>query len=141
MPGLYKMNSAGLQFLRETFKKDTSIPFTQLLVRYNDEAKVRGWMCLRSPYTISYHLNAMGLYQNNTRIVANKDFGHKLIKASIMVKKELAIRFGVSYETVCNALNFQTQTKLANDIRVSALNNGGKLFEESENPYKQVVTL
>lgn len=141
MPGLHKMNNAGLQFLRETFKKDTSIPFTQLLVIYNNEAKVRGWMSLRSPYSLSYHLNTMGLYRKNTRIVSNKDFGHKLIKASLMVKKELAIRFGVSYETVCNALKFQTQTKLANDIRAFALNNGGKLFEEAENPYKEAITL
>lgn len=135
------MNNASLQFLRETFEKDTSIPFTQLLIIYNDEAKVRGWMCLRSSYTISYHLNAMGLYRNNTRIIVNRDFGHKLIKASLIVKKELAIKFGVSYETVYNALNFQTQTKLANDIRALALNNGGKLFEEAENPYKEAITL
>lgn len=141
MPGLYKMNHAGLQFLRETFKKDTSIPFTQLLIIYNNEAKVRGWMCLRSTYTISYHLSNMGLYQNNTRIVVNSDFGHKLISASIKLRKELAVRFGVSNVAVLDALRFKTQTKLANDIRAWALNHGGKLFEEAENPYEKVVTL
>ena len=141
MPGLYKMNHAGLQFLRETFKKDTNIPFAQLLTIYNDEAKVRGWMCLRSSYTISYHLNAMGLYRSSTRIVANTDFGHKLIKTSTKVKKELTVRFEVSNVAVYDALRFKTQTKLANDIRAWALNHGGKLFEEKENPYEFKATI
>lgn len=141
MPGLYKMNHAGLQFLRETFKKDKSIPFTQLLIIYNNEAKVRGWMCLSSPYTISYHLSNMGLYQNNTRIVVNRDFGHKLINASIKLRKELAVKFEVSNVAVLDALRFKTQTKLANDIRAWALNHGGKLFEEAENSYEKVVNL
>ncbi|WP_291528265.1 hypothetical protein [Bacteroides sp. UBA939] len=41
--------------------------------------------------------------------------------------------------TVYAALKFQTQTPLALLIRAWALNHGGKLFEETENPYKTAI--
>ena len=67
MAGCNKMGRAGLQFLRETFMNNPNIPFTQLLALYNMKAVDRGWRCLKSSGTLSYHLNAMGLYKYNTR--------------------------------------------------------------------------
>lgn len=39
------------------------------------------------------------------------------------------------------ALKFQTDSALAMLIRAWALNNGGKLFEEAENPYRETKIL
>ena len=50
--------------------------------------------------------------------------------------KEISGIKGVSMVTVYAALKFQTQTPLAMMIRAWALNHGGRLFEEVENPYK-----
>ena len=63
MPGLHKMNHAGLHFLRKLYENNPEMPFSQMLPIYNKEAKVRGWVCLRSSGTIGYHLTTMGLYQ------------------------------------------------------------------------------
>ena len=65
----------------------------------------------------------------------------KYIKLDKEKVKEIAEIKGVSTVTVYVALKFQTQTPLAMLIRAWALNHGGKLFEEAENPYEKVVTL
>lgn len=141
MPGLHKMNRAGLQYLRNLFNENPNMPFAQMLPIYNNEAVKRGWRCLRSSGTIAYHLTTMGLYEYGERAVSNNDFGHKLIKVSVNVKKEIAKIFSVSNIAVWDALNFRTQSQKAKDIRAWALNHGGKLFEEAENPYEKVITL
>jgi len=45
----------------------------------------------------------------------------------------------VSKVTVYAALKFETQTPLAMLIRAWALNHGGKLFQEIDNPYNNVT--
>ena len=55
--------------------------------------------------------------------------------------KEIADIKGVSTVTVYAALKFQTDSALAMLIRAWALNNGGKLFEEAENPYRETKIL
>lgn len=65
----------------------------------------------------------------------------KYIKLDKEKIKEIAAIKKVSAVTVYAALKFQTQTPLAMLIRAWALNHGGKLFEEKENPYEKVVTL
>lgn len=83
-----KMDRAGLQFLRETFMNNPNIPFTQLLALYNMKAVDRGWRCLKSSGTLSYHLNAMGLYKYNTRhIVPHKKKGVDLSRQTLHNKK------------------------------------------------------
>lgn len=70
--------------------------------------------------------------------MAKKERYIKLDKDKV---KEVANLKEVSTVTVYAALKFQTQTPLAMLIRAWALNHGGKLFEEAENPYDKVVTL
>ncbi|MCD7926679.1 MAG: hypothetical protein LUI85_19165 [Bacteroides sp.] len=65
----------------------------------------------------------------------------KYIKLDKDKVKEIADIKGVSTVTVYAALKFQTDSALAMLIRAWALNHGGKLFEETENPYQNVVTL
>lgn len=65
----------------------------------------------------------------------------KYIKLERDKVKEIADIKGVSTVTVYAALKFQTDSTLAMLIRAWALNHGGKLFEEAENPYQNVVTL
>ena len=65
----------------------------------------------------------------------------KYIKLDKEKVKEIAEIKGVSVVTVYSALKFATDTALAMLIRAWALNHGGKLFEEKENPYKKVTTL
>ena len=65
----------------------------------------------------------------------------KYIKLDKEKVKEIAAIKAVSVVTVYAALKFQTKTPLAILIRAWALNHGGKLFEEKENPYEKVVTL
>lgn len=141
MPGCSKMNRAGLQFIRKLYQDNPEMPFAQMLPIYNDNAIRNGWGCLRSSGTIAYHLTSMGLYRYRERIISNKDFGHRMVKVSTSVKKEMAKKFSVSNIAIWDALNYRTQSKLANEIRAWALNHGGKLFEEAENPYEKVVTL
>ena len=65
----------------------------------------------------------------------------KYIKLDKDKVKEVADLKEVSTVTVYAALKFQTQTPLAMLIRAWALNHGGKLFEEAENPYEKAITL
>lgn len=65
----------------------------------------------------------------------------KYIKLDKEKVKEIADIKGVSTVTVYAALKFETNSALAMLIRAWAMNHGGKLFEEAENPYKKVVTL
>lgn len=65
----------------------------------------------------------------------------KYIKLDKEKVKEIAEIKDVSAVTVYAALKFQTDSPLAMLIRAWALNHGGKLFEETENPYEKVVTL
>lgn len=70
--------------------------------------------------------------------MAKKERYIKLDKEKV---KEIAEIKGVSVVTVYSALKFGTDSALAMLIRAWALNNGGKLFEEKENPYEKVITL
>ncbi len=63
----------------------------------------------------------------------------KYIKLHKDKVKEIASIKSVSVVTVYAALKFQTQTPLAMLIRAWALNNGGKLFEETNNPYETIT--
>jgi hypothetical protein len=63
----------------------------------------------------------------------------KYIKLDKEKVKEIAEIKGVSTVTVYAALKFQTDSPLAMLIRAWALNHGGRLFEEAENPYKKAV--
>ncbi len=65
----------------------------------------------------------------------------KYIKLDKEKVKEIAEIKGVSTVTVYAALKFETSSALAILIRAWALNHGGKLFEEKDNPYREVVTL
>ena len=65
----------------------------------------------------------------------------KFIKLDKDKVKEIADIKGVSTVTVYAALKFQTESDLANFIRAWALNHGGKLFEEAENPYCETKIL
>lgn len=65
----------------------------------------------------------------------------KYIKLDKEKVKEIADIKGVSTVTVYAALKFDTNSALAMLIRAWAMNHGGKLFEESENPYEKVVTI
>lgn len=65
----------------------------------------------------------------------------KYIKLDKEKVKEIADIKGVSVVTVYAALKFETSSALAMLIRAWALNNGGKLFEEAENPYERVRTI
>lgn len=70
--------------------------------------------------------------------MAKKEKYIKLDKARV---KEIAEIKEVSTVTVYAALKFETNSALAMLIRAWALNNGGKLFEEKENPYSEVTTI
>lgn len=65
----------------------------------------------------------------------------KYIKLNKEKVREIADIKGVSTVTVYAALKFETSSALAMLIRAWALNHGGKLFEEKDNPYREVVTL
>lgn len=65
----------------------------------------------------------------------------KYIKLDKEKVKEIADIKGVSTVTVYAALKFETNSALAMLIRAWAMNHGGKLFEEAENPYEKVVTV
>lgn len=142
MPGLHKMNKDGLQFIGKLFEENPSVAFTQLLVTYNENAVKQGWRCLRSSGTLAYHLQMMGLYSGGSRApLPNKDFGHRLIRVSEKLKKEMCEKFKLSNVSIWGALHFRTQSEAAKEIRNYALSHGGKLFEEAENPYEKVVTI
>lgn len=63
----------------------------------------------------------------------------KYIKLDKEKVKEIAEIKGVSTVTVYAALKFETNSALAMLIRSWALNHGGKLFEEKENPYEVIL--
>ena len=75
---------------------------------------------------------------HKSKNMAKKERYIKLDKDKV---KEIADIKGVSTVTVYAALKFQTDSALAMLVRAWALNHGGKLFEEAENPYQNVVTL
>ena len=62
----------------------------------------------------------------------------RFIKLDKEKVQEIAAIKNFSIVTVYGALKFQTQSPLAMLIRMWALNNGGKLFEEVDNPYETV---
>ena len=65
----------------------------------------------------------------------------KYIKLDKEKVKEIVEIKGVSAVTVYDALRFKTDSALAHLIRAWALNHGGKLFVEHENPYRESITL
>lgn len=56
----------------------------------------------------------------------------KFIKLDADIKKQIAKEFNVSYQTVCSALNFETQSAKAMTLRAAAINRGGRLYIEEE---------
>ncbi len=61
----------------------------------------------------------------------------KYIKLDKDRVKEIAEIKGVSTVTVYSALKFQTKSPMSMLIRAWALNHGGKLFEEADDPYNR----
>lgn len=126
MPGLHKMNTLGLCFLKEQFIKDPSISYSDLKRLYNSKAKVMGWRILKSPGTVGYHLQKAGLSQKRIRKPYNsEDMAEILMKYG--GRRELAEKFNVSEVTVRDALKFRTHSKVANMLRKAALEMGGVL--------------
>lgn len=63
----------------------------------------------------------------------------KYIKLDKDKVKEIAELKRVSTVAVYDALKYKTDSALAHLIRAWALNHGGKLFVEHENPYENVT--
>lgn len=143
MAGCNKMSRAGLQFLRETFMNNPNIPFTQLLALYNMKAVDRGWRCLKSSGTLSYHLNAMGLYKYNTRhVVPHEKKGMDSSRQTLHNKKPSPNSF-YHYTYCAFGIEFWDELTIAKTLRAYALNHGCKMYEVTliDNPYEKVKTL
>lgn len=65
----------------------------------------------------------------------------RFIKLDREKVREIARKKGVTEQTVYNALAFKSNNSDALFIRAWALNNGGRQFEEVENPYDEVKVL
>ena len=65
----------------------------------------------------------------------------KFIKLEREKVREISRIKGVTEATVYNALKFKGESSELKMIQAWALNNGGKLFEEIDNPYKEVKVL
>lgn len=129
MPGLHKMNHAGLHFLLKLYENNPSMPFSQMLPIYNKEAKARGWVCLRSSGTIGYHLTTMGLYQRGTRTPQpDPKRGLEIIELSTANRKALMTMFGVSSAHLSLILRHKRNGNKAEGIRNMALKLGGTLY-------------
>lgn len=70
--------------------------------------------------------------------MANKK---KFIKASKELQEDIASKYEVTIRTVQSALSFATNSPSARLFRAYALNHGATLYEEKENPYKDVKVL
>lgn len=129
MPGLHKMNKAGLQFLRKLYDNSPEMPFAQMLPLYNNEATKRGWTCLRSSGTIGYHLTMMGLYRRGTRTAQpDPKRGLEIIELSTANRKALMTMFGVSSAHLSLILRHKRNGNKAEGIRNMALKLGGTLY-------------
>lgn len=129
MPGLHKLNNAGIQFLSRLYKEYPSMPFKKMLSVYNDEAKRQGWKCIRSSWTISYHLTALGLYVKGTRDskpVPRK--GMEIIELGTEARKKIMATFGISGPNLSLTLRRKRNGQNADAIRAMALELGGRLF-------------
>lgn len=126
MPGLQKMNCVGLYFLRDLYNNNPQMPFSQMLPIYNKEAKVRGWVCLRSSGTIGYHLAMMGLYKRGTRMpLPDSKRGVEIIELDSKSRKVIMKKFGISSTGLSFILHHKRNGKNAEDIRNMALELGG----------------
>ena len=65
----------------------------------------------------------------------------KFIEISPELQCVIAKKFGVSTRTVRYAMNYEKDSPTSKAIRAYALNKGGTLFEEAENPYAKVKSL
>lgn len=129
MPGLHKMNHAGLHFLRKLYENDPQMPFSQMLPIYNKEAKTRGWMRLRSSGTIGYHLTTMGLYRRGTRTAQpDPKRGLEIIELSTANRKVLMEMFGVSSANLSLILRHKRNGNNAESIRKKAIELGGTRY-------------
>lgn len=126
MPGMSKMNNAGLVFLKDAFRDDPNITSIKLLLKYNEQAIKRGWQILKSSGTIRYHLNMMGI-KLNYAMGPHPAYGMAKILMDYGVKRKLAEKFKVSEVTVRDALKFKTKSRMANMLRKAALEMGGVL--------------
>lgn len=63
----------------------------------------------------------------------------KFIAISVELQRKIAERFNVSTRTIISAMHYKTNSPSARLFRSYALNNGGKLFEEVENPYDKAI--
>lgn len=129
MPGLHKMNKAGLQFLRKLYDNSPEMPFAQMLPLYNNEATKRGWTCLRSSGTIGYHLTTMGLYRRGTRTAQpDPKRGLEIIELSTANRKVLMEMFGVSSANLSLILRHKRNGNNAENIRKKAIELGGTRY-------------
>ncbi len=129
MPGLHKMNNAGIQFLCKLYKENPNMSFKKMLPVYNDEAKRQGWRCIRSSWTISYHLIALGIHVRDTRDpkpVPRK--GLEIIELETEARKKIMETFSISGPSLSLTLRRKRNGKNADAIRKMALELGGKLF-------------
>lgn len=129
MPGLHKMNNAGIHFLCKLYKENPNMSFKKMLPIYNDEAKRQGWRCIHSSWTISYHLIALGLYVRGTRNpkpVPRK--GLEIIELETEARKNIMKTFSISGASLSLTLRRKRNGKNADAIRKMALELGGKLF-------------
>lgn len=129
MPGLYKLNNDGIQFLCKLYKENPNMPFIQMLPIYNNEAQKHGWAHLRSSGTIAYHLTVLGLYRRGTRNpmpIPNR--GQEIIELRTDARKIIMETFGISGPNLSLTLRRKRNGKNADAIRKMALELGGKLF-------------
>lgn len=80
----------------------------------------------------------IGITTQKSKNMVKKEKYIKLDKDKV---KEIAELKGVSTVAVYDALKYKTDSALAHLIRAWALNHGGKLFVEHENPYENVKQL
>lgn len=59
----------------------------------------------------------------------------QFIRISVDLQNKIAAKFGVTTRTVRFAMNFETNSPSARMLRSYALEHGGKLFIQVENPY------
>lgn len=142
MPGLHKMNNAAIQFLCKLYKEDPDMSFKKMLPVYNNEAKRQGWKCIRSSWTISYHLITLGLYVKGTRDskpVPRK--GLEIIELGTEARKKIMSAFGISGPNLSLTLRRKRNGKNADAIRNMALELGGRLFVRADVDIKPTKVL
>ena len=65
----------------------------------------------------------------------------KKIEISVELQQEISKAFSVSTRSVRSAMNFDSNSPSARMLRSYALNHGGILFQEVDNPYRDTKIL